>query len=103
MRDSSYDYIPLIGGGGSRSIRAAASDTALDHNVIDELFRFQGRDPCGFTQVGLCSRNNYQTLLFLTLCLIMLKMPSGGERKKKRNSVFHPAEAVRPLDVRWTS
>lgn len=101
MRDSSYDYIPLIGGGGgSRSIRAAASDTALDHNVIDELFRFRGRAPRGLTRVGLCSRNNYQTLLFSTLCLITPKMPPG---KKKKNSGFHPAEAVRPLDDKLAS
>lgn len=45
MRDSSsYDYTPFIGV-GSRHIRAAAFDTTLDHNVIDELFRFQGCAP----------------------------------------------------------
>lgn len=81
--DSSYDYIPLIfGGGGSRSSRAGAPDIALDHNAIDELFRFQGCTPRGFTRVGLCSRNNYQTLLFSTLGSITPKMSSWKKMKK---------------------
>lgn len=79
MRDSSYDYTPFIDV-GSRHIRAAAFDTALDHNVIDELFRFQGCALRGFTQVSLCSRNNYQTLLFSTLCLFPPQMTPTAEK-----------------------
>lgn len=103
MRDSSYDYIPLIGGGGggSRSIRAAASDTALDHNVIDELFRFRGpRSPWFNTSWSLQPQQLPNPAIFDTLFNYAKNAPRGKKKKKKKNSVFHPAEAVRPLDVR---
>lgn len=73
QRQHAREHVVCWGHQSWGGIQASTSNNTLNHNVIDELFKFEDRAPCGFAWFTHCRHNNYETVP--SLSFIMWKCP----------------------------